>query len=121
MENAYAFGRVPDEAHCEYIESLSNRATREHSVCLRKGKLRFGVAQKLVNLYLKYLWVADLVEEPPHCPIDGIVRDLAGLDYNWITDDSRCQYERVIAALKRRAHPKSLAVWELQEFRRRAQ
>jgi hypothetical protein len=121
IEGTYSNGRVAEDVHCGYIEFLSHRITGAHSTCLHDGEFRFGIAQKLVNLYLKYLWVAGMIEEPPHCPIDGIVRDLAGLTYDWTMSNSRQEYERTIASLKLHAEPRSLAVWELQEFRRRAQ
>ena len=120
IEGTYSNGRVAEDLHCDYIESLTHRITRAHRSCLHGSKFRFGIAQKLVNLHLKYLWVSDVIGEPPHCPIDGIVRDLAGLTYDWTTSNSRQEYEQTIAALKRHAEPRSLAVWELQEFRRRA-
>lgn len=42
---------------------------------LANGGLSFGRAQKLLNLYLKYMWMAGEIEEPPHCPVDAFVID----------------------------------------------
>lgn len=121
MEAKYSGARVQEEKHVSYISGLASRLSAEHTMLLHGGRLRFGIAQKLVNLHLKYLWTAGLVEEPPHCPIDGIVRDLAKLPYDWTTSDSEGEYRAAIAALAVVAAPRSLAVWELQEFRRREQ
>lgn len=80
-----------------------------------------GVAQKLVNVHLKYLWTAGFCPEPPHCPIDGIIRDIAGIDYTWTQSDSIEEYKVAIAKLKTLAEEKgfTLAQWELKVFRRR--
>ncbi|WP_156409939.1 hypothetical protein [Duganella sp. Root198D2] len=121
LELVYSTGCVSDEFHYQYISSFSERVSTSYGEFLHGGRLRFGVTQKLVNLHLKYLWVAGLIEEPPHCPIDGIIRDVAGLDYDWTRSDSKSEYETAISVLLRHAHPSSLAVWELQKFTRRDQ
>ena len=112
---------MADAAHCDYIAALADRVSAAHVGVLYSSRFRFGIAQKLVNLYLKYLWASGLVEEPPHCPLDGIVRDLPDLNYDWTASDARQEYEGAIARLTTHASPRSLAVWELQEFARRQQ
>jgi hypothetical protein len=122
IEVAYSAEPVAEQQHVEFIAQTAERFSRAHAGSLHRGRLRFGVAQKLINLHLKYLWVAGVVPaEPPHCPLDGIVRDLAGLQYDWTTSDSRDEYVEAIAQLREVARPRSLSVWELEEFRRRAQ
>ncbi|WP_162803491.1 hypothetical protein [Pseudomonas kribbensis] len=117
----YSSKRISEAEHVEYIDKLALEFSKEHKDALHEGRLRFGVAQKLVNIHLKYLWTAGFCEEPPHCPLDGIVRDLAKLDYDWTSNDCKSQYLKTISELKLTAAPRSLSVWELQEFRRRAQ
>lgn len=117
----YAKGPVSENDHVALISSLADRISHQHESSLYKGRFRHGVAQKLVNIHLKYLWAAGVIPEPPHCPIDGIIRDLAGLNYDWTVSDSVAEYEAAIAALRAHAQPRTLATWELQEFRRRAQ
>lgn len=115
-------GAMPSEdEHVGFIVETADTLSSELSPYLVNGRFRIGVAQKLINLHLKYLWVAGLVEEPPHCPLDGIVRDLASLDYDWTRTDCISEYRKAIAALRRIAEPRSLSEWELCEFRRRAQ
>lgn len=121
IESIYSKGRIEEADHCAYIADLANRISQSHGQCLHNGRFRFGIAQKLTNIHLKYLWVAGLIEEPPHCPIDGIIRDLANLNYDWTTNDSKEDYEEAIASLRSHALPRSLSVWELQEFKRREQ
>jgi hypothetical protein len=117
----YSNGGVTEREHVEYIENLSLTFSADHASALHNGRLRFGVAQKLINIHLKYLWVAGFCPEPLHCPLDGIVRDLASLDYDWISSDSKSEYVNAIARLRKKSAPRSLSVWELQEFRRRFQ
>jgi len=121
IEGVYSYGHISHNEHCDYISDLADRVSNQHHESLHQGRFRFGIAQKLTNLHLKYFWSLRLIEEPPHCPLDGIVRDLADLNYDWITSDSREEYEDAIASLNELAYPRSLAVWELQEFRRRQQ
>jgi hypothetical protein len=116
----YSTGIVTESEHVEYIDSVANNFSAKHRVALHRGRLRFGVAQKLINIHLKYLWVAGFGSEPPHCPLDGIVRDLACLDYDWTSSDSKLHYLEAIDQLRNIASPRSLSVWELQEFRRKA-
>jgi hypothetical protein len=39
-----------------------------------KGKINFGIAQKMLNLYLKYMWSLGNIQEPPHFPVDRIIQ-----------------------------------------------
>lgn len=121
LEASYSYGNISSTDHCNYIASLANRMSQTYRDSLHNGSFRYGISQKLINLHLKYLWSIGLVEEPPHCPLDGIVRDLANLNYDWTTSDSQEEYVEAIRALKGLAQPRSLSVWELQEFRRREQ
>lgn len=112
---------MPESEYVEYIDSVANNFSAKHRVALHRGRLRFGVAEKLININLKYLWVAGFGFEPPHCPLDGIVRDLARLDYDRTSSDSKSHYLEAIDQLRNIVSPRSLSVWELQEFRRKAQ
>ena len=104
-----------------FIADASSELSRKLSRYLHQGRFRIGVTQKLINVHLKYLWTAGFCPEPPHCPIDGIIRDIAGINYNWTSSDSVDEYLQAIAALKKLASAEghSLAQWELESFRRR--
>jgi hypothetical protein len=117
----YTRGYVSDADHIEFIANTAERLSSDHASALHRQRFRFGVCQKLINIHLKYLWVAGFVAEPPHCPIDGIVRDMASLKYDWTTNDSRDEYSAAIADLRLVAASRTLAVWELEEFRRPGQ
>ncbi len=56
---------VGDEAHIKNIEELATRAGKDYPKFLNGDHLRFGIAQKALNLYLKYLWCADRLPRPP--------------------------------------------------------
>ena len=60
--------------HIGHIVELKEAVIDEHGDELRGDRMRFGRAQKLLNMYLKYMWCAneDGVS-PPHCPFDGII------------------------------------------------
>jgi hypothetical protein len=90
---------------------------------LMGGKLKFGSAQKLFNLFLKYEWCRGLIVEPPHCPVDRIV--LTELNkYNpecWTKISGPQDYMKLITLLKSKAISKSMTLseWELDVFNRR--
>lgn len=121
IEKKYMAGDVSEIQHIKYIESLSARISAQIGDALHKSRFRVGVAQKLVNVHLKYLWAAGYIHEPPHCPIDGIIRDKAKIDYDWIASDCIEEYTKAISDLKKVAGIKSLSLWELESFRRRAE
>lgn len=119
LEAKYAKRRVKEKDHIKNLSAFANRLSEKHAPVLYEGRIRFGVAQKLVNLYLKYLWVIGLIKEPPHCPIDGIISGIAKLEYNWTVSDSKKEYRTAIEKLAGVANPRSIAVWELQKYKPR--
>lgn len=77
----------------------------------------FGIAQKAMNLTLKYLWCLDLMEEPPHCPVDSQVLKsvkLAGKVWSLM---NKSDYESAIQEVKKAAGKKSISTWELDKWR----
>lgn len=119
LEEMYVKGGVTEDQHVEFIRQTAEDVSAALGNKLHNGRLRVGVAQKLINLHLKYLWATGYIEEPPHCPIDGIIRDKAKITYDWTTNDSIEDYKQAVAALRNAANGRSLSVWELEEFRRR--
>ncbi|PNG42058.1 hypothetical protein A1354_26690 [Pseudomonas asplenii] len=119
LEHIYVNGDVAEEKHIEFIQKTADDLSTALGDKLHNGRFRIGVAQKLVNLHLKYLWTIGYIEEPPHCPIDGIVRDKAKISYDWTTNDSIEDYKQAVTDLKKVAKTRTLSIWELEEFRRR--
>ncbi len=64
---------VSEEAHIQNIAKLTNCVTNRCAPLLKGRFLRFGVAHRALNLYLKFLWCAGRIPAPPHCPFDGNV------------------------------------------------
>lgn len=121
LEEIYAKGGIKEDDHLDFIQKTADGVTKELGNKLHNGRFRIGVAQKLINLHLKYLWATGYINEPLHCPIDGIIRDYAKISYDWTTNDSIEDYKKAIAELRKVVGDRSLSVWELEEFRRRDQ
>ena len=114
---------VSEERHYLNIKTVSDHAAvLDYDAVLPQGRYKIGVAQKLLNLQLKYLWCLDLVAEPPHCPIDRVIIDKTQLrgTVAWTRIVDMEEYQRVIAALKEVVQPTglSLARWELMNYDR---
>lgn len=107
---------VPEEKHLSNIRELADEMTRSFPQCLRNKRFRIGIAQKSLNLYLKYLWRSGAIPMPPHCPFDNrIIKELpecAGL--KWTSIDKIEDYNRLVEAAKKEANGKPLSEWELE-------
>ena len=121
LEAIYAKGDITEDRHIEFIQKTADDVSEKLKNKLHNERFRIGVAQKLINLHLKYLWATGFIQEPFHCPIDGIIRDRARISYDWTTNDSIEEYKKAIEELRKEAGDRSLSVWELEEFRRRDQ
>ena len=121
IEAKYSEKVVSEDKHTAFIADVATDLSGKLFRYLHEGRFRIGVAQKLVNVHLKYLWTAGYCPEPPHCPIDGIIRDRAGIRFIWTQSDSIEEYSRAIETLRMIASKKghTLAQWELETFRRR--
>jgi len=112
----YRRAPVNEIQHVKNIAAFAEAATQGIGGVLFQGRFRFGVAQKVLNLYLKYHWVTDYVKEPPHCPIDGRIAKKAKLAYQWTISDSRTEYEEAVVVIRSCCANGSIAQWELREF-----
>lgn len=65
-----------------HIVELQKAITDAHGDKLEGGKMKFGRAQKLLNMYLKYMWCAGEISTPPHCPFDNQIINNGGLQGN---------------------------------------
>jgi hypothetical protein len=113
---------VSEEQHIANIQLLSDKGTIMGGDMLGPDGYKIGVAQKLLNLQLKYLWCLGSISEPPHCPVDRIMineTELKG-QIAWTKIIDIDFYRQVIAALNRAAEPTglSLARWELKIYNR---
>lgn len=110
VESDYVQGSVTEEEHIQNIRTLCERVTKEHADDLHQGDVaksipgrifRFGSAQKFFNLALKFLWVHEIIKEPPHLPVDGIVAGCVGSGYRWTRSNDVKEYLAAIDCCKR--------------------
>lgn len=117
----YAKG-CTEEDHYVNIGKLEKWGSH-HGADLLSNGYPFGIAQKLLNVYLKYQWCSGWIPEPPHCPIDRTILKKLRMDNRLIwTTMKESDYRIAIDHLKRIALKEKLspARWELREFRRNA-
>jgi hypothetical protein len=73
MLSQYKKGNITDEEHITNIKEVSNYSNH-FSEIFNGGQINFGIAQKMLNLYLKYQWCLGDIAEPPHFPVDRIIQ-----------------------------------------------
>jgi len=111
----YENNSVKEMEHINNIETIIT-ASREFSAILNNGVLTFGVAQKMLNLYLKFLWCHGSIREPPHCPLDSRILGLAGWRGTCFTKMNLQDYLNAIKTLKVISEDMTLAQWELKSY-----
>ena len=115
---------VSDDVHIKNIEGVQ-AYSKEYAGILTNGQLNFGVAQKLLNLYLKYLWcLEELPVPPPHFPVDRIIQKaIAWKEHSpWTQMEDEKKYLQIINHARERAAREgfeSIAELELEFFARR--
>ncbi len=117
----YKKGKVDENTHLKSIIKLSD-FTKSHSKILSGGKLNIGVSQKLLNLYLKYLWCLDKIQTPPHFPVDRRIQEILGFSdiISWTKITKIEDYTKIINQTKKHLGKyKSLAELELHVYERR--
>lgn len=113
---------IDESKHIANIEKFTEWS-KNFSTILKGGYLKLGVSQKLINLYLKYLWSLNLIKTPPHCPFDRII--ITKLGYHnppsWTKLDNINQYKEFVQKAKEKANKENLSIaeWELKVFQRR--
>jgi len=113
-----------DHEHIEKIISVSEYSSNFSSI-LNGGRLNFGVSQKLLNLYLKYLWCLDILKTPPpHFPIDRIIQQNLGISQPvaWTQMQDETDYINIIEIARKKLSESgytNIAELELALFSRR--
>lgn len=106
-------GKILDEQHCESIRRIIGNLSARSKKCLFDEHLRWGIAQKAFNLYLKFLWCLEILRvPPPHCPVDRVVLRAAGIHESWTICDSEQQHTEWIGRIRARAGTLCLSEWE---------
>jgi len=115
---------VSDEKHLENINKIK-RSSENFSEILNNGSFSFGVAQKMLNLYLKYQWCLGRIKSiPPHFPVDRQIQEALKIPniISWTTEMNENDYMNVINIARNRLkeyNKKNIAELELYLFERR--
>ena len=116
----YYDGNTAQEQHIKNIEFLSQTISQNHSNKLRGDRLRIGTAQKLLNLYVKFLWCLNEINEPIHCPIDDKVLKKINVNQNWTDIDSIEDYKVIITKIRGCIlDNETIAKWEWELWNRK--
>jgi len=115
---SYAYSHpVQEEQHKANIVELSDSISCKYSAILQDGVFRIGIAQKALNLYLKFLWCLDRIPMPPHCPVDALILKKTGnTKIRWTKIKTIVEYQEAITELKKAAGQLPLAKWELEQY-----
>ncbi len=119
--NKYKETSVTSAAHIKTLIDVKKWIDANYSHILTDGEIKFGVVQKLMNLYLKYQWCLGLVNMPPHCPFDRIIISEMKLHKPpaWTKMNSVETYKMLVNKASELAGKKAIAEWELDVFSRR--
>ena len=117
----YVRATVTKDGWCDEIHSVCRSLEQEFKHHLRGGRIRFGIGQKMVSLYLKYLWLMsfDEAKRPLFAVLDRGVMKAAGISGNWTHLDNRIEYIRIVEAVDRHALQSGYidgAQWEADEW-----
>jgi len=110
-------------SEARHIDNIIKISRLKHSA-LNNGCMNFGVSQKILNLYLKYLWCLGEIDTPPHFPVDRIIQQKLKITpvIPWTQIDSSEKYLRIIehahAKMQLEKKYNSIAEQELKLFKR---
>lgn len=110
----YTDCKIGDKEHCSNIKKVRLyflECNKSHAVL--EGVPNIGICQKLLNLYLKYLWCLNEIPMPPHCPIDSVVLREANIKANWTEISTIGEYVDIVNSIKSKTGCLPLSIWEL--------
>lgn len=114
VDTKYLHHKIDEIEHINNIRLLQEYVKEPHSSILPDDGLKFGVAQKILNLYLKYLWCADMIKEaPPHFPLDRMVQG-SNIRVNWTCNE--CTAEKYNNVVNDLCPDGEKAEWELKTY-----
>ncbi len=112
--------KVSENGHVQNIQDLSDEMSEQFGEIFKNGGFRIGLAQKALNLYLKYRWCMGDIKMPPHCPVDSIILSEAGIqNVKWTQIKSISDYKQIIKEIRKKAKLKPLAEWELEVWNKK--
>ena len=121
VKKYYVHNSPTSDEHCDNLIEIKKWTDGNFSQILSKNEIKLGVVQKLLNLYLKYLWCLGKVCKPPHCPIDRIIISKLNIKNppNWTTLNDIKDYMNIVNKISQNANGINIADWELKAFERR--
>jgi len=116
----YQNKKCVEDQHYKNIATLVEFANQAGCGILGKDGYKYGVAQKFLNLALKYFWCVGFILEPPHCPVDRIIinktkhRD----KINWTQILHESKYRDIIDDIKKISQKEKMSPseWELHKY-----
>lgn len=122
------FDNIDEEGHKQKIVLMAMHITDKYHFILHEGKFRIGVSQKIINLFLKYLWCYGAVKEPFHCPFDSIIKShlIKGGSLVQLTDWTRMnsmeEYNEYVKFAGEMAKTDSCSIpeWELRVWNQKS-
>ena len=98
VEKFYVHRSPNSNKHCNNLLEIKEWVDKNFSKILTKNEIKLGVIQKLLNLYLKYLWCLGKISKPPHCPIDRIIISKLNIKNppNWTTLNDIRDYMNIV-------------------------
>jgi hypothetical protein len=118
---------VSESDHINHIKSIVNFSNSQLGFG-SSVKMNFGIAQKLLNLYLKYVWcLGEMKIAPPHFPVDRIIQgklNEAAADHGtkklkiepWTQFDSEDKYLEIIDFAKELTKNPNFSQYSLPEL-----
>ncbi len=73
LSKLYVDRKVDQTSHIRNIQQIAD-VVKNFKVNGKPIEMNFGIAQKLLNLYLKYQWCLGWMEMPPHFPVDRLIQ-----------------------------------------------
>jgi hypothetical protein len=121
----YHHSNTNPNSWCDEIRSLSEALKQGFGSYLNDGKIKLGICQKMISLYLKYLWLmsGDQDKKPFYAVIDRGVIKAASVPKppDWTHLDNIDEYLRVVRAIDayaQRTIDDDGASWEANEWQR---
>ena len=102
LSKSYLHEPISEDQHIQNIHHI-REYSKSFKTILTNGGLNFGVCQKLLNLYLKYLWCLRYMKSnPPHFPVDRIIQTKLNIKnaYPWTQMVDEEEYMKVINTAK---------------------
>jgi hypothetical protein len=120
IELDYFDVQIEHKAHIKNIIRLQ-KWSEQFKDMLTKGKLNFGISQKLLNLHIKGVWCFGFINyPPPHFPVDRIIQERLRMKpiIPWTKIEDEKEYTEIIdkAIIIAKKHNVNLAELELKVY-----